>query len=245
VNKKTNPAISPAVALAAHEAAIAEAMTTAFVVVGTELDAIRTDKSYKAAHPTFEVYCQERWGFTASRARQLIRAAKSVTAGNASGQTEREVRGMLAAGTREIPENPKTVLQTAETEVALDRLLEELWKETRFDGRVAPEKWAPVRERAVGYLRDLFDRGLPEETFLAVLRKAERTAQAADFRAEQTAAIAVVLLDMQEHLDEMRRRQAEEERQAMKEAWEATATPEQLALRDEKAAKNKARKRAK
>ena len=56
--------------------------------------------SYRATHPTFEAYCRERWGFTASRARQMIRAAKTVTAGNASARTERKIRRAISAPAR-------------------------------------------------------------------------------------------------------------------------------------------------
>ena len=51
-----------------------------FVEVGAALAEIRDSWLYRATHRTFEDYCRDRWGFVASRARQLIAAAETVTA---------------------------------------------------------------------------------------------------------------------------------------------------------------------
>lgn len=51
-----------------------------FVHVGNALLEIRDARLYRATHATFEDYCQARWRFNSSRARQLIAAAE--VAGN-------------------------------------------------------------------------------------------------------------------------------------------------------------------
>jgi len=58
---------------------------TSFVEVGLALGRIRDEKLYRETHKTFADYCDEKWAFKDSRARQLIAAAsvaenlKSVT----------------------------------------------------------------------------------------------------------------------------------------------------------------------
>lgn len=47
----------------------------AFVEAGQALQDIRSRRLYRATHKTFEEYCQDRWGWSASRGRQLIAAA--------------------------------------------------------------------------------------------------------------------------------------------------------------------------
>lgn len=74
---------------------------TTFVEVGAALALIREQRLYRDTHDTFEVYCRERWGWTASRARQLIGAAdivqqiESVTRGN-SPPTEKHARALIS-----------------------------------------------------------------------------------------------------------------------------------------------------
>ena len=73
-----------------------------FVEVGNALTEIRERKLYReAGYATFEDYCQQRHGFSASRGRQLIAAAATVTAVTLSGgtapATEREARALAAA----------------------------------------------------------------------------------------------------------------------------------------------------
>lgn len=75
-----------------------------FIEFGNALSEIRDKQLYRASHGTFEQYCRERWGWTSSRARQLIGAAETVTnvtaiGGNAP-ETEsqaRELAGLTAA----------------------------------------------------------------------------------------------------------------------------------------------------
>jgi N6-adenosine-specific RNA methylase IME4 len=64
-------------ALAACEQVIEVGLQT-FFEVGEALNAIRDRRLYREHHPSFEVYCQERWRMSASRGRQLIAAAKVV-----------------------------------------------------------------------------------------------------------------------------------------------------------------------
>jgi len=74
--------------LAELEIVVGQGLDT-FIEVGTALMEIRDSRLYKELHPTFEEYCLERWGFTASRARQMIAAVKTVT----------DVTAQRAAGT--------------------------------------------------------------------------------------------------------------------------------------------------
>jgi len=81
--------------LAELEEVVERGLTT-FVEVGNALLEIRDQRLYRETHSTFEAYCRERWGFVASRARQLIAAAKTVTVVTAAGlpapTTERQAR---------------------------------------------------------------------------------------------------------------------------------------------------------
>lgn len=70
--------------LAELEIVVGQGLDT-FIEVGTALMEIRDSRLYKELHPTFEEYCVERWGFTASRARQMIAAVKTVTDVTAQG----------------------------------------------------------------------------------------------------------------------------------------------------------------
>jgi hypothetical protein len=50
----------------------------AFLEVGSALAEIQSLRLYRAQYLTFEDYCQTRWGFTASRGRQLISAVEAI-----------------------------------------------------------------------------------------------------------------------------------------------------------------------
>ncbi len=67
-----------------------------FYEVGSALLEIREHRLYRETHETFQAYCQERFGFSDSRGRQLIAAARTVTAVTQQGlpapKTEREAR---------------------------------------------------------------------------------------------------------------------------------------------------------
>lgn len=75
---------SETASLAEHEAVIERGLNT-FVEVGNALYAIREERLYRAKHSLFEDYCRERWGFSDSRARQLVGAARTVTNVTAAG----------------------------------------------------------------------------------------------------------------------------------------------------------------
>lgn len=64
--------------LAELESVVERGLTT-FVEVGLALMEIRDERLYRESHGTFDDYCRGRWGFVDSRARQLIRAAETVT----------------------------------------------------------------------------------------------------------------------------------------------------------------------
>lgn len=64
-------------ALGQHERTIERGLS-AFAEVGMALCTIRDGRLYREAHGTFGDYCRNRWSFGASRARQLIGAAKTV-----------------------------------------------------------------------------------------------------------------------------------------------------------------------
>jgi hypothetical protein len=246
VNKKTHPAISPAEILAAHEAVIQAAGTRFFVTLGTELDAIRKDGSYKAGHRTFNDYCRARWGFSDSRARQLIRAAKSVTSGNASGaKNEREVRRMLAEEPerKALPPGPPPPTQTVEeVEERLNRIERELaalqaWQDISRDLRI---ETYPPRVRAwaaMQSLRPLIEAG----AFDPRGKIYEQTLGARDREARKLAVLNLQL----EILDQADRIRRDHEAAIKREVWERTATPEQIAKRDERQARNRARKERK
>jgi hypothetical protein len=122
------------------------------------LNEIRERKLYRATHRTFEAYCQARWNFGASRARQLILAERSVTAGNApAGVNERQVRA-LARGARSktqtiapaktiTPSGSKPTTRDAGTPVSLksaDRARKEEAVREAIDG------WAQALELLLG-----------------------------------------------------------------------------------------------
>jgi hypothetical protein len=65
-------------ALARQEEIIARGLQS-FLEVGDALQVIRSDRLYLLTHTTFAAYCQDRWGFSDSRARQLVLAAQTVT----------------------------------------------------------------------------------------------------------------------------------------------------------------------
>jgi hypothetical protein len=74
-----------------------------FVEVGNALLTIRDNRLYRQGHDTFATYCRDRWGFTATRGRQLIAAAETATIVAAEGgqtpSTEsqaRELAGLTA-----------------------------------------------------------------------------------------------------------------------------------------------------
>ena len=63
--------------LVTYEQVIATGLQT-FVTVGTALLAIREGRLYRQSHPTFEAYCQARWGMVPQHANRLIAASEVV-----------------------------------------------------------------------------------------------------------------------------------------------------------------------
>ncbi len=96
-----NELMHRAAALAECERVIERGLKT-FIEVGDALARIRDERLYRETHATFEDYCRARWGFDASRARQLISAAKTVTLVTVGGQpaptSERVARELRRAG---------------------------------------------------------------------------------------------------------------------------------------------------
>ena len=56
---------------------VIEAGQRTFIDVGQALLKIRDSRLYRAEHDTFENYCVSRWGWSKSRANQLVDAAKA------------------------------------------------------------------------------------------------------------------------------------------------------------------------
>jgi hypothetical protein len=105
-----------------------------FVDVGDALLAIRDERLYREQYRTFGEYCNKRWGFVASRARQLIAAAK--TAGLLSSVTtvtptsERQVRPLAGLSPEQqqkvweqvVAETPAEQITGAVVQEAVDRI---------------------------------------------------------------------------------------------------------------------------
>lgn len=130
--------------LAQLEAVIERGMHT-FIEVGAALYAIRDQDLYRKDFETFEAYCRERWGFSDSRARQLIGAAQTVTTVTVEGlpapTSERQARELIR-----IPE-PERV---------------EVWRETvaRTGGQPTA---AAVRETYAARTDEVIDAELVDE----------------------------------------------------------------------------------
>lgn len=90
-----------------HEAVIERGLNI-FVEVGNALTDIRDRRLYREQYGTFEDYCQGRWGIVASRARQLIGAAKTVT------NVTQSVNGTISPPSNEAQARPLTKLPADE-----------------------------------------------------------------------------------------------------------------------------------
>lgn len=99
----TSTVLSPGEAgrLAELEGVVERGLRT-FIEVGEALREIRDSHLYRERYESFEIYCRQRWGFQASRARQLVAAAGTVTTVTAAGlpapENERQARALLALG---------------------------------------------------------------------------------------------------------------------------------------------------
>jgi hypothetical protein len=79
-----------------------------FIEVGRALTEIRDSKLYRETHPTFEAYCQERWGFSARRAYQLIEAKRTAGRLRTSGSQEAPMNERQARAIAH-PPKPKAI----------------------------------------------------------------------------------------------------------------------------------------
>jgi hypothetical protein len=128
-----------------------------FFEVGTALLEIREQRLYRQTHKTFEAYCRQRFGFSDSRGRQLIAAARTVTAvtelGLPAPKTEREARELarrlraqadeLDGGgeeRQELIDRAKSLIQQADEQarLAIAEVME-ISDEDRADPEVAAE----------------------------------------------------------------------------------------------------------
>jgi VRR-NUC domain len=120
-----------------------------FIEVGQALMEIRDGRLYRAEHGTFEGYCQERWGFTDRRARQLIDAAQIGTMVPLS--NERQARelvplldqpGQLREVVAEVGEQPtaakvRSAVEKRTGPYADDRISEQDFQQTVTDALTA------------------------------------------------------------------------------------------------------------
>src|SRR5215204_6956553 len=89
-----------------------------FVEVGNALLEIRESKLYRETHKTFAAYVKARWGFTASRARQLIAAAKTATVVTVSNESQaRELGGLDQGAIKRIWKEAQKIAEANESEV--------------------------------------------------------------------------------------------------------------------------------
>lgn len=82
-----------------------------FVEVGLALLEIRESRLYREAHPTFEDYCKERWGWSRSKAYRLMDAASL----SPIGDIQNEAQAREFAPLRGQPETVKDVWQEVST----------------------------------------------------------------------------------------------------------------------------------
>ena len=92
------------------EAVIATGLNT-FVQVGTALAEVRDSKLYAASFPSFETYCQERWGLSRSRAYQMMDAAELSTIVDTELDSESQARAL--APLKDDPDAANEALNTA------------------------------------------------------------------------------------------------------------------------------------
>jgi hypothetical protein len=76
-----------------------------FVEVGLALSEIRDARLYRQTHGSFEAYCEERWGFSGRRGRQLMAAAEVGTIVPVSNEGQaRELAPLLDEGENAVAE---------------------------------------------------------------------------------------------------------------------------------------------
>jgi len=141
-----------------HEITIERGLKT-FVDVGSALLAIRDKRLYRARYGTFEDYCQERWGMVASRARQLIGAAQTVT--NVTQSVDCTISPANEAQARPLtrlePEQQREAWQRA-VETAPNGRVTGAHVQRVVDEMIQPEK-EPEGELVRGPIGDYYDLG--------------------------------------------------------------------------------------
>lgn len=99
--------------LAELEAAVERGLWT-FVEVGEALQEIRDSRLYKERHGTFEIYCDQRWGFTGNYANKQIAAAEVVAAlGTSVPRPANEAQARALAPLRKSPKAMAAALEEA------------------------------------------------------------------------------------------------------------------------------------
>jgi hypothetical protein len=89
-----------------------------FMEVGHALLRIRDGKLYRAAHPTFEDYCQARWGLGRSHAYRLIDASETVAALSPIGDTPAPVNEAQARELAPLRSEPELMTRAWQQAVA-------------------------------------------------------------------------------------------------------------------------------
>jgi len=121
---------------------IIESGLQTFVEVGVALSQIRDQKLYTETHETFEAYCQERWGWTSARARQLMGSAE-VVAEVGNRKEFLTVPESHAVELVPVPEGQRAdALRDAHEAAAAEGR-----EPTAKDVRKAREKYTPIKER--------------------------------------------------------------------------------------------------
>lgn len=109
------PLTPPERARRASLESVIERGLTSFFEVGAALYEMRASRLYRDTHRTFKEYCRERWGFSASRARQQIvgyaRATALTQGGLPAPRNERVVRELARLG--QMPERQQAAWRLA------------------------------------------------------------------------------------------------------------------------------------
>lgn len=153
--------------LSRHETVIERGLAT-FVEVGQALLAVRDGRLYRAEYRTFEVYCEQRWQMSSSRARQLISAVQTVTNVTVAGLPAPANEGQARELTR-VPEPEQA----------------EVWRETieRTSGRPTAAAIRVVRDEGQAPPS-------PASTILDDYINSDRDVQLARYRQEFARALA-------------------------------------------------------
>lgn len=117
-----------------------------FAEAGQALNTIRSQRLYRAQHGTFRAYCRSRWGFEASRARQLIGAAS----------VAQDLEGSVVKPSNEGQVRPLVALDTAMRREVWKKVAEKTTQPTERDVRqVIAEVMPPEAEAVAQQARDL------------------------------------------------------------------------------------------